>query len=68
MGDMINKQQAFKYLRWVLGDEKRQKEHASYLETVLELSPTAEVFDGLACAQAIDKLVKFLDEKIGALS
>ena len=66
MGDMINKKQLFKYLRWVLGDEKKQKEHASYLETVFELSPMAEVFDGLACAQAIDKAVKFLDEKIGS--
>jgi len=67
MGDMINKKQLYKYLRWILGDAKRQKEHASYLETIFELSPTAEVFDGLACAQAIDKAVKFLDEKIGSL-
>lgn len=67
MGDMINKKQLYKYLRWVLGDEKKQKEHASHLESILQLSPTAEIFDGLACAQAVDKAVKMLDEKIGAL-
>ena len=66
MPDIINQKQAYKYLRWILGDKERQKNHASYLETVFELSPTAEVFDGLACAQAIDKAVRFLDEKIGS--
>jgi len=59
---LINKKIAVQYALWLLGDKDRQKEHAQWLERILQLSPTAEIFDGIACGEAMEKLVKKLTE------
>jgi len=64
MADTVDKKELFELLRFLLGDKDRQKEIASRLEKIFNLSQTAEVFDGLAAAQAVDTAVKKLDELI----
>lgn len=61
---MLNKTEAIKYLLWILGDKKKQEEHAQWLEKILTLSPTAEIFDGIASGEAIEKLVKWAEDQI----